>query len=75
MTCFVLEKSPVEKRSGAKLKVKFEKMSKSKHNGVNPLHAIEEFSVDAIRLNVICSTDTNLDMKWDSKGWRLVFLF
>ena len=33
---------------------KWEKMSKSKHNGVNPADLIKQYGADTIRLYVLC---------------------
>ncbi|XP_018014849.1 probable leucine--tRNA ligase, mitochondrial isoform X2 [Hyalella azteca] len=44
---------PVERGTGAPVKVMVEKMSKSKHNGVAPSAVMAEFSCDATRLAVL----------------------
>lgn len=76
-------KVPVETASGEEVVVEWEKMSKSKHNGVNPEDILNEFGIDTTRLcilsNVSPMTERNWDksvfsgvLKWQRKIWRLV---
>ncbi|XP_033109987.1 probable leucine--tRNA ligase, mitochondrial isoform X2 [Anneissia japonica] len=56
---------PVEKISGEKLLMKFEKMSKSKHNGVDPVETVAEYGVDTIRLAILSGVPPQLNMMWN----------
>ena len=42
----------------------WEKMSKSKNNGVNPLDIIEKYGVDVTRLGILFKSPLHMDMKW-----------
>eukprot|EP00057_Strongylocentrotus_purpuratus_P024254 XP_011678728.1 PREDICTED: probable leucine--tRNA ligase, mitochondrial [Strongylocentrotus purpuratus] len=57
--------APVQKGTGEELAVKWEKMSKSKYNGVDPEGAIEEFGVDTVRLFILSGIPPDLDMMWN----------
>ena len=65
---FALGDEPVAKESGEKLIVKFEKMSKSKHNGVNPEELLAKYGPDAVRIAVLSNMPPKQDMLWDEKG-------
>jgi leucyl-tRNA synthetase len=43
----------------------FEKMSKSKGNGVNPLDVIEEFGCDALRMGMLFYGPSEKDIHWE----------
>nr|XP_054748161.1 leucine--tRNA ligase, mitochondrial-like [Lytechinus pictus] len=60
-----LGSAPVQKDTGEELVVKWEKMSKSKYNGVDPEGAIEEYGVDTIRLFILSGIPPDLDMMWN----------
>lgn len=49
----------------------WEKMSKSKYNGVEPSHAISEYGVDTMRLLILSSVAPTSNRNWnsDSKYW------
>uniref|UniRef100_A0A0B7AFM5 leucine--tRNA ligase n=1 Tax=Arion vulgaris TaxID=1028688 RepID=A0A0B7AFM5_9EUPU len=74
---------PVEAETGAEVLVEWDKMSKSKYNGVNPEDILEEFGVDTTRLcmlsNVSPQSDRNWSnivfkgvLAWQSRIWSLV---
>ena len=65
---FALGSEPVAKETGEKLIVKFEKMSKSKHNGVNPEELLANYGPDAVRIAVLSNVPPKQDMFWDEKG-------
>lgn len=44
----------------------WEKMSKSKHNGVEPKHTISEYGVDTMRLLVLSSVAPTSNRNWNS---------
>ncbi|KAJ3054642.1 Leucyl-tRNA synthetase, mitochondrial, partial [Quaeritorhiza haematococci] len=63
--------------------VTWEKMSKSKYNGVDPMTIIDAFGTDATRLYVLYKAPPQDDLPWDDQGivgmqrwiskcWRLV---
>ncbi|XP_071498588.1 leucine--tRNA ligase, mitochondrial-like [Diadema antillarum] len=56
---------PVSKATGEELVVKWEKMSKSKYNGVDPEGAIETYGVDTVRLFILSGIPPELDMMWN----------
>ncbi|XP_071958482.1 probable leucine--tRNA ligase, mitochondrial [Antedon mediterranea] len=74
---------PVEKVSKEKLIIKFEKMSKSKHNGVDPIDAIAEHGIDTMRLFILSGVPPQRNMmwnvdsivgiiRWKNKMWQLI---
>ncbi|BFZ19286.1 hypothetical protein BsWGS_22324 [Bradybaena similaris] len=75
--------APIEAETGAELVIEWEKMSKSKYNGVNPEDVLQEFGVDSTRLcmlsNVSPQSDRNWShivykgvLNWQSRVWNLV---
>jgi leucyl-tRNA synthetase len=59
---------PAEDRSGAV--VSFEKMSKSKHNGVDPVAVADELGVDTVRVFIFFKGPVDADIEWDDAGVR-----
>lgn len=47
--------------------VKWEKMSKSKHNGVNPSNYIDGYGGDALRLALIFKAPPDQNVRWDEQ--------
>ncbi|XP_072020576.1 probable leucine--tRNA ligase, mitochondrial [Amphiura filiformis] len=75
---------PVAKETGEKLIVQWEKMSKSKHNGVNPEELLAKYGTDAVRMAVLKNVPPRQDMLWDEQDlegdwipnvWKLVSRF
>ncbi|XP_055891395.1 probable leucine--tRNA ligase, mitochondrial [Biomphalaria glabrata] len=75
--------SPVEKSTGEGLVVEFEKMSKSKYNGVNPEDVLSEYGVDSTRLCILSNVSPQSErnwseivykgvINWQNKIWTLV---
>ncbi|KAG8442814.1 hypothetical protein GDO86_011576 [Hymenochirus boettgeri] len=58
---------PVHVGTGEKLLVTWEKMSKSKHNGVNPEEIIEQYGIDTTRLCLLFAAPPEQDIMWDVK--------
>ncbi|CAG5132754.1 unnamed protein product, partial [Candidula unifasciata] len=54
----------IETETGAELTVEWEKMSKSKYNGVNPEDVLEEFGVDSTRLCMLSNVSPQSDRNW-----------
>ncbi|XP_054721523.1 probable leucine--tRNA ligase, mitochondrial [Uloborus diversus] len=70
------ESSPVEKGSGLQVIEEWEKMSKSKHNGIDPQEVINEYGIDTTRLFVLGSVAPQSPRKWNEelfpgiKNWQ-----
>jgi leucyl-tRNA synthetase len=56
---------PKIKASGKIPNVSFEKMSKSKHNGVDPATCIAKYGADAVRAHVLFSAPVEEVLEWD----------
>lgn len=54
--------------TGAIAKISWEKMSKSKFNGVDPLTIIERYGVDATRLFILSKAAPQDELQWDESG-------
>jgi len=74
---------PRDPLSGELLEVFFEKMSKSKHNGVDPAVVIEKYGADTARMFILFKAPPEKDLEWDDADvegqfrflqrlWRLV---
>lgn len=77
---------PTEIKTGALVEVQWEKMSKSKYNGVDPEDVLQQYGIDATRLcilyNVAPKSNRNWSIEefrgvlaWQSRIWRLVTEF
>lgn len=58
---------PVHLRTGEKLQVAWEKMSKSKHNGIDPEELVKEYGIDTLRLYILFAAPPEQDILWDAK--------
>uniref|UniRef100_A0A8D1UIM8 leucine--tRNA ligase n=1 Tax=Sus scrofa TaxID=9823 RepID=A0A8D1UIM8_PIG len=58
---------PVHVKTREKLEVTWEKMSKSKHNGVDPEDVVEQYGIDTIRLYLLFAAPPEKDILWDVK--------
>ncbi|CAN2389644.1 Belongs to the class-I aminoacyl-tRNA synthetase family [Pristimantis euphronides] len=56
---------PVHAKTGEKLQVTWEKMSKSKHNGVDPEEMVEKYGIDTTRLYLLFAAPPEQDILWD----------
>lgn len=57
--------APVDPETGDKLEVFFEKMSKSKYNGVAPEEVIAQYGVDTARMFAMFKAPPEKDLEWD----------
>ena len=74
---------PRDPNTGEVLEVFFEKMSKSKYNGVDPAAVIERYGADTARMFILFKAPPEKDLEWDDADvegqfrflqriWRLV---
>ena len=77
------ESNPLDPDDGGSLEVLFEKMSKSKHNGVDPAAVIDRYGADTARMFILFKAPPEKDLEWDDADvegqfrflqrlWRLV---
>ncbi len=75
--------NPIDPEDGGELEVLFEKMSKSKHNGVDPALVIDRYGADTARMFILFKAPPEKDLEWDDADvegqfrflqrlWRLV---
>ncbi|KAK2493004.1 hypothetical protein MC885_009367, partial [Smutsia gigantea] len=58
---------PVHAKTKEKLEVTWEKMSKSKHNGVDPEEVVEQYGIDTVRLYILFAAPPEKDILWNAK--------
>ncbi len=74
---------PKDPETGEKLEVFYEKMSKSKYNGVDPLEVMAKYGADTARMFILFKAPPEKDLEWDdadvegqfrflNRVWRLV---
>ena len=79
-------KDPKDPETGESLDVLYEKMSKSKYNGIAPEAAIAKYGADTMRLFTLFKAPPEKDLEWDdadvegqfrflNRVWRLVMAF
>eukprot|EP01129_Flabellula_baltica_P011492 TRINITY_DN5044_c0_g1_i2.p1 TRINITY_DN5044_c0_g1~~TRINITY_DN5044_c0_g1_i2.p1 ORF type:complete len:874 (-),score=197.94 TRINITY_DN5044_c0_g1_i2:11-2632(-) len=56
------------KETGEELEITWEKMSKSKYNGVDPLEIIKEFGADTMRLFLLFKAPIESVLDWDTSA-------
>ncbi|NWT10806.1 SYLM protein, partial [Vireo altiloquus] len=59
---------PVHLKTGEKLQVAWEKMSKSKYNGIDPEEVVKEYGIDTLRLYILFAAPPEQDILWDAKN-------
>lgn len=59
---------PVHVKTKEKLQVTWEKMSKSKHNGIEPEEVVQKYGIDTIRLYLFFAAPPEQDILWDAKS-------
>jgi leucyl-tRNA synthetase len=57
-----------DKDTGAAVSLTWEKMSKSKHNGVDPESIVSEFGADTVRLFMLFKAPAESALEWDIRG-------
>uniref|UniRef100_A0A8C2XGN3 leucine--tRNA ligase n=1 Tax=Cyclopterus lumpus TaxID=8103 RepID=A0A8C2XGN3_CYCLU len=78
------DKEPVV-HGGGRVEVTWEKMSKSKHNGLDPQEVVQQYGVDTVRLYTLYAAPPEQDilwnvktdalpgvLRWQSRLWQLV---
>ncbi|MEL7039006.1 MAG: leucine--tRNA ligase [Cyanobacteria bacterium J06592_8] len=77
---------PKDPQTGEKLEVFYEKMSKSKYNGVDPLEVMGKYGADTARMFILFKAPPEKDLEWDdadvegqfrflNRVWRLISEF
>ena len=67
--------NPVDPETGGKLDVFYEKMSKSKYNGVAPEDVIAQYGVDTARMFAMFKAPPEKDLEWDDADVEGQFRF
>ncbi len=78
--------NPVDPETGDRLEVVYEKMSKSKYNGVAPGDVVGKYGADTARMFILFKAPPEKDLEWDeadvegqfrflNRVWRLVTEF
>jgi leucyl-tRNA synthetase len=78
--------APKDPETGKPLEVFYEKMSKSKYNGVDPLEVLAKYGADTARMFTLFKAPPEKDLEWDdadvegqfrflNRVWRLVAEF
>ncbi len=57
--------NPVDPDTSEPLKVSFEKMSKSKFNGISPIAVLEKYGADTARMFILFKSPPEKDLEWD----------
>ena len=59
---------PTDPETGDPLEAFYEKMSKSKLNGVDPLQVLEKYGADTARMFILFKAPPEKDLEWDDAG-------
>ena len=59
---------PIHRESGEKAIVTWEKMSKSKHNGVSPENVVQDYGVDTTRLIMLADAIPQSQKNWSPES-------
>ncbi|MGF1567690.1 MAG: leucine--tRNA ligase [Nodosilinea sp.] len=66
---------PVDPQTGDTLEVFYEKMSKSKYNGVDPQAVIAKYGIDTARMFILFKAPPEKDLEWDDADVEGQFRF
>ncbi|WP_415410432.1 leucine--tRNA ligase [Synechococcus sp. A10-1-5-9] len=69
------ESAPKDPLDGGDLEVLFEKMSKSKYNGVDPAAVIDRYGADTARMFILFKAPPEKDLEWDDADVEGQFRF
>ncbi|XP_039592441.1 probable leucine--tRNA ligase, mitochondrial isoform X1 [Polypterus senegalus] len=58
---------PVHAVTKVPLQITWEKMSKSKHNGIDPNEVVQQYGIDTVRLYILYAAPPEQDILWDVK--------
>lgn len=67
--------NPVDPATGDPLEVFYEKMSKSKYNGVDPLKVLDKYGADTARMFILFKAPPEKDLEWDDADVEGQFRF
>ena len=67
--------NPVDPKTGDALEIVYEKMSKSKHNGVAPSDVIDKYGADTARMFILFKAPPEKDLEWDDADVEGQFRF
>ncbi|WP_320676832.1 leucine--tRNA ligase [Prochlorococcus sp. MIT 1300] len=67
--------NPQDPETGEKLEVLFEKMSKSKYNGVDPSTVIDKYGADTARMFILFKAPPEKDLEWSDSDVEGQFRF
>lgn len=67
--------NPTDPKTGDRLEVFYEKMSKSKYNGVDPLDVMGKYGADTARMFILFKAPPEKDLEWDDADVEGQFRF
>lgn len=59
---------PIHAKNKEKLQVSWDKMSKSKYNGIEPEDIIQKYGIDTVRLYILFTAPPEQDILWEAKS-------
>ncbi|AFY94841.1 leucine--tRNA ligase [Chamaesiphon minutus] len=67
--------NPIDPTTGDRLEVSFEKMSKSKYNGIDPEEVLGKYGADTARMFILFKAPPEKDLEWDEADVEGQFRF
>ena len=67
--------NPLDPNDNAKLEISYEKMSKSKYNGIDPETVIEKYGADTARMFILFKAPPEKDLEWGDSDVEGQFRF